>query len=318
MYDLKGKNVMVTGASGFTGYHLCNELVKEGANIIAFVRGSSDINGIKDLNGVKIVYGDMTDISSIYRAIKYSNTEFVFNCAAVVPVMGARDIPMNTVAVNTQGVFNLSWICSELDVKRIVQISTCHIYGNHPESELPLTEEATPTPEDIYSSSKFSGEIMLKHFINNGLDAVITRAFNLFGAKQRSEFFIPEVIKQVAEEKKKELVVGNITTTRDYTYAPEIVRGYIMAMKMGKVGNIYQFCSGNEIKMSALIDKIIEALNEVTKQNYQPEIISRNPRKNDINRMYGTYKKAKNEFGWEPEISLEDGLRKTISETYVG
>jgi nucleoside-diphosphate-sugar epimerase len=305
----KGKQVLVTGANGFAGSHLCRELILAGAYVKAFVRRGGSVLNLEDIKDkIEFVLGDVTDLTTTLKAT--SDVDIIFHLAAVVPVIEARNVPQNTLEVNVIGTFNVAWCGMKNNVKRMVHVSTCHVYGNQPESLLPLKESTIPNPNDIYSASKYAAEIVLKPLINEGFDVVITRAFNHFGPYQTGDFFVPKVITQLL--KGQNPVLGNPNTTRDYSYVTDIVRGYMLAAEKGKKGEIYHFCSGKEISMGELCNKILEIAKNEFGINSNLKPIWNSSRSLDIYRSYGDYSKAKKELGWEPEISLEEGIRLTI------
>jgi dTDP-glucose 4,6-dehydratase len=310
MSKLKGKNVLVTGANGFAGSHLCRELLAIGANVKAFVKRGGSLEKIDDIkNDMEIILGDVTDLTSLIKAT--SDVDYVFHLAAVVPVVEARNVPQNTFEVNIIGTFNVAWSAIRNNVKRMVHVSTCHVYGNQPEELLPLKETTIPKPNDIYASSKYAAEIILRPLINEGYDIVITRAFNHYGPWQTGDFLIPKIISQILAGENPKL--GSPYPTRDYSYVKDIVQGYILAAEKGRKGEIYHFCSGKEISVREICEKTIEiAKRELgIKKDIKP--VWTEERKLDITRSYGDYSKAKKELGWEPKISLEEGLKMTIN-----
>lgn len=307
--SLKGKNVLVTGANGFAGSHLCSELVSVGANVRAFVRrggSTTNLEHIKDK--LEIFLGDVTDITTLLKAT--SDIDIVFHLAAVVPVMEARSVPQNTFEVNTVGTFNVAWTAMKNNIKKMVHVSTCHVYGNQPENLLPLKENIVPSPNDIYSASKYASEIVLKPLINEGFNIVITRAFNHFGPGQTGDFLVPRILTQIF--KGQNPLLGSSHPTRDYSYVTDIVRGYVLAADKGEKGEVYHFSSGKEISIGDFSNKIIEIAVKEFDVNPHIKPIWTESRKLDIDRSYGDSSKARKELNWKPEISLEEGIRLTL------
>ena len=299
----EGKTVLVTGANGFTGSNLCKALLEENADVKAFVKRGGLVFNLNEIkNDVSIINGDVTDMISLINAM--GDVDYVFHSAAVVPVVGARDVPSNTMQVNTIGAFNVAWAAMKNNVKRMLHISTCHVYGNQPEDKLPLKEDAVPNPVDIYSSSKFAAEVILKPLIGQGFDVVISRAFNKYGPGQRGDFFVPKVISQVLKGKAPKL--GNPNPTRDYSYVMDIVKGYMAIVEKGRKGEVYHLCSGAETRIGDFCDEIIEACGSDVKPVWE------STRTQDISRSYGDCSKAMKELGWKPETSLKEGLRLTV------
>ncbi|MBI4010643.1 MAG: GDP-mannose 4,6-dehydratase [Candidatus Aenigmarchaeota archaeon] len=299
----KGKSVLVTGANGFTGSNLCRALLEEGANVKAFVKRGGLLLNLNEIKSeLSITIGDVTDLTSLIKAM--DGVDYVFHSAAVVPVVEAREVPANTLQVNIMGTFNVAWVAMRSNVKRMLHISTCHIYGNQPEDKLPLKEDTTPNPADIYSSSKYAAELVIKPLIAQGFDIVISRAFNKYGPGQRGDFFIPKVVSQVLRGIAPKL--GNPNPTRDYSYVMDIVKGYMAIVEKGEKGEMYHLCSGVETRIGDFCNEIIEACGSNVKPVWE------STRSQDISRSYGDCSKAIKELGWKPKTSLKDGLRLTV------
>lgn len=302
----EGKNVLITGAHGFTGAHLCEALLEKGANIKAFVRrGGNFFNLFNIIDNIELIKGDLTDITSVMNSMK--GIDYVFHSGAIVNVPEARSLPSSTFQVNTMGTFNVAWAARNENVKKMLYVSTCHVYGNVPEEKIPIKEDTIPNPPDIYSCAKYAGEIVCRSFLSEGFNIVITRAFNKYGPYQRGDYFIPKVLSQVLKGQNPKL--GNPTTTRDYSFVKDIIEGYLLTVEKGNTGEIYNFSSGKEISIRDLCDKIIQACGMEGKVN---PIWDVSQRKIDILRFCGDYSKAKKELGWEPKTSLEVGLKITV------
>ncbi|MBI2118321.1 MAG: GDP-mannose 4,6-dehydratase [Elusimicrobia bacterium] len=297
-------SVLVTGAHGFTGSHLCRELLRAGAKVKAFVKKNSNLTNLNDIiNNISIFYGDVTDLNSLEHAM--SGVEYVFNPAAVVPVMEARKFPQKTFEVNSIGPFNTASVASKMKVKKILHISTCHIYGNLPESELPIKESAIPKPGDIYAASKYAAEIYLRPLVEEGAPIVFSRAFAKYGPGQGPHFLIPRIIDQLLKGETPQL--GSPKPTRDYSHIEDIVKGYMMILEKGIPGEIYHLSSEKEMSVEEVFDMISKLLNVNTKPVWDPRL-----RPQDILRLYGNSSKARKQLGWKPEIDLKDGLKQTI------
>jgi dTDP-glucose 4,6-dehydratase len=302
--SMKGKTVLVTGAGGFTGSHLSRALVKQGVNVRAYVKRGSPLTNLSDIiNQVQLIKGDIQDYTNLSNAMK--GVDFVFHVAAIVPVHESRDLPYLSTQVNTVGTFNVAWSAVQAGVKKLLYTSTCHVYGNQPDSQLPIKETATPNPLDIYSATKYAGEILLKQFTNiNGIDIVITRAFNKYGPNQVGDWLFPRTIRKVLTQSK--IKVGNPNSTRDYSYIEDVVQGYIIALEKGKNGDIFNLGSGKENSIKKIVDKIIAASGRNVSVEWETF------REVDILRSFGDCSNAKKALGWEVKTSLDEGIRKTV------
>jgi len=295
--------VLITGANGFAGSSLCKQLVEHDAKISALVRDDSNLINLKEiLPKINLVYGDVRYPEIIDSIVK--GKDYVFHLAAKVNIEETRNNPSETIRTNINGTFNVANSCLKYGIKKLVHVSTCHVYGDVIDSELPIKEDVIPHPNDVYSSSKHAAEFFVRNINNMGLETVMTRAFNHYGPGQTGNFFIPKVIKQLQQNVQP--MLGNSKPTRDYCYVDDITKGYLLAAEKGKSGEIYHFASGIEISMGELYEKIRNA------HSSKLEPIWSSERTQDMNRSCGNYDKAKSELGWKPEIELDVGIRKTV------
>jgi nucleoside-diphosphate-sugar epimerase len=296
--------VLITGANGFAGSSACRRLIERDAKVYALVRDSSALLNLRDIAPkLNIVYGDVRYLETALEATR--GMDYVLNFAAKVNIEETRKNPSETLRTNINGTLNMANACIKNQVKRLVHISTCHIYGNTPESDLPITEETMPHPLDVYSISKYAAELLVRNTCSDNLDIVITRAFNHYGPGQTGDFFVAKVIRQLLNDVAPTL--GSNKPTRDYSYVDDIALGYVLACERGKRGQIYHFSSGSEISIGEMYDKI---RNIMGKPNVKA--VWQSARANDMSRSFGKYEKAKLELGWEPNTPLEEGLRKTV------
>jgi len=301
---MKDKTVLITGAGGFTGSHLSRTLLKQGANVKAYVKRGSPLGNLSDIaNEITLIKGDIQDQTSLLDAMK--DVDYVFHVAAITPVHESRDLPYLSAQVNTVGTFNVGWAASHSGVKKLLYTSTCHVYGNQSESELPTKESAIPHPIDIYSATKYAGEILIRQFMNDdGIEIIVTRAFNKYGPNQIGDWLFPRTIKKVLTQ--SSITVGNPDSTRDYSYIQDIVNGYMLVMEKGKNGDIFNLGSGRETSVKDIVDKIIQASGRKVSVKWETF------RKVDIKRSFGDCSKIRKSLGWEPKVSLEEGIRKTV------
>ncbi len=300
----KEKQVLVIGAHGFTGAHLCHELLKRGAYVRAFVKNGGILSNLLDIrNEINVYSGDVTDITSLFTAME--GIDFVFNPAAIVPVKEARQSPQSCLQINIIGSYNVAYAAMKSNVKSMLQVSTCHIYGNHLEEKLPIRETLDPRPPDLYAASKYAAELCLRPLIDQEFQVVFTRAFAMYGPYQREQYVIPKIISHLLRGESP--MLGNAFPTRDYCYITDIVNGYLLALEKGKRGEIYHLSSEKEV----IIEELYNLIARLMKSNIKP-IWNVQNRSQEIRRLWGDSRKAREQFDWTPQINLEDGLVKTI------
>ena len=294
--------VLVTGAHGFTGSHLTRQLTLQGAKVRALVKASSDHSNLSDLAGkIEIFNGDVTDLQGLYKACE--GIEYIFNPAAIVPVMDARKDPQRAFQVNSIGSFNVAWAGLKCGMKKMLHVSTCHVYGNV--KELPIKETTVPQPGDLYAASKYAAEIYLRPLIDEGAPVVISRAFAKYGPGQGAQYLIPRIISQmVAGETPK---LGSPRPSRDYSHIVDIVKGYMVLLEKGTPGEIYHLGSDKETTVGEVYKTIAKILNVTAEPVWNDST-----RPQDIMRLFGDSSTTRKKFGWKPENSLEEGLKDTI------
>lgn len=301
----KNKIVTVTGANGFTGSHLCRELLKEGAKVKALVKEKSSLLNLLDIRDkISICYGDITNFDHTLEILE--GIDYVFNPAAIVPVMHARKSPQKSFFVNGIGAFNVAYASIKTSVKKILHISTCHVYGNLPNEYLPINENAIPLPGDLYAASKYAAEIYLQPLIKEGAPIVISRAFAKYGPGQGTQYLIPRIITQLLSNQTPRL--GSPKPTRDYSYIVDIVRGYMTILEKGRTGEIYHLSSEQEMS----VGEVYELISGLIGKNINP-IWDHESRPQDILRLFGNSQKARQQLDWRPQISLKEGLIQTIN-----
>ena len=179
------------------------------------------------------------------------------------------------------------------------------MYGK--QNKVPIREDTPPKPIDIYSASKLAGESLALSFAEMyQMDISISRAFNHYGPRQRPDFLIPSVILRLL--KHETLKMGNPNPTRDFAFVDDIVRGYTLLGERGTSSEIYHFCSGVERSVKQIANSIAEIAGVKPDIRWNPEA-----RRVDIQRSVGDNTKARKELGWQPRVSFEDGMKKTLA-----
>lgn len=274
--------VIVTGADGFVGSWLVDDLIVYGYEVKALVR-STPLKNLEPRPGIEVVSGDLLDLESLKLAFKGASQ--VFHLGAISGVEETRRMPEQAWEVNTRGTLNVIRAALANRVEKVLVTSTCHVVGS-----------------DIYAASKRAMEEICSVY-SDKIDIVITRAYNHFGPRQRPEWLIPKIILQ-ALNRKDYINLGNPNPRRDFTYVTDIVDGYRLAMEKGK--GIYTFCSGVMRPVSQVVDSIIDLL------NWKGKVIYGAPRDQDFTLHASDFDKAKTELGWYPLVPFMDGLQRTI------
>ena len=313
--------VLVTGAGGFIGSHLCEDLLDKGYKVNALVRYNSRqskgwLENIFNKN-LKIIYGDVTDYDSVSNAM--DGCDYVFNLAASISVPYSFKNPQTFIDTNILGALNLFRASSlnKKKIKKIIQISSSEVYGNNlVKDKNILTEETITVSESPYASTKIASDnLAISMYKATGLPIVVARPFNTFGPRQSLRAVIPTLITQfiTLNNKNNFIKIGNLKTSRDFVYVRDTVDGLISLLKNScKPGEIYNICTGKSFSIKTIIMNLIE----LTKQNPKILVSKKRLRSADVFDLRGSNKKLFKSNKWYPKYKNSDGFKKALYETY--
>ena len=305
---MKNQTVLVTGAGGFIGSHLAEQLVQLGAKTRALVhyRGNGswgwlDESPLKD--EMQIIAGDVRDRDLVVSAMK--GVTVVFHLAALIGIPYSYHAPSSYVDTNIVGTLNVLQAARDLGVERVIHTSTSEVYGTA--RYVPIDESHPLQGQSPYSASKIGADKLAESFhLSFGLPVVTVRPFNTFGPRQSERAVIPTIITQILSGDTVRL--GNLTPTRDLNYVSNTVDAFVLAASVsGKTLNIG---SGREISIGKLVELIGDLIGRKPKIELDTE--RTRPENSEVERLLANATLARETLGWEPKVSLEDGLRKTI------
>ena len=304
--SLKDKKVLVTGGAGFIGSEVVSQLIKKNAMVTVLDNFSSGKKQYLPKNNkkLKIIKGDITDEKIVKRAVK--DQESVIHLAALPFIPDSFYYPADFFNVNTTGSVNLLWKSIQSNsVDRFIHISTSEVYGSA--QFVPMDENHPTAPHSTYAVSKLAGDrVAFTLHKENGFPVVIIRPFNSYGPKYTQPYIIPEIMNQLLQGT-KELMLGNVDATRDFTYVSDTADAIIRSLSSKKaIGEIINVGSGNEISIRDLALKISKIAKIKTKIRYDES----RERPYDVNRLICNNKKAKTILDWTPKITMDQGLKK--------
>jgi len=308
------KQVLVTGAGGFIGSHLTEALVKAGANVRVFIRyNSRDGRGnLEDLEPrvleqIEIIAGDLRDVDAIERSVKGCNA--VFHLGALVGIPYSYKNPREVVETNIMGTFNILTAARDHGVDRIVHTSTSEVYGSA--RYVPIDEAHPLQGQSPYSASKIGADMLAESFYASfELPVVTIRPFNCYGPRQSARAIIPTLITQaIACE---EIRLGNTDARRDFTFVTDTAEAFMRAAQAPEaVGKVINVGSGQEISIGQLAQVIINTVQGTSKIVVDEARIR--PIRSEVNRLLADNRLAKETLGWEPGVSLEEGIKRTVA-----
>lgn len=305
------KTVLVTGADGFIGSHLTEHLLAKGYKVRALAQYNS-FNNWGWLEGIKserleVVCGDVRD--SDFCRLLCEGCGTVFHLAALIAIPYSYVAPDSYVDSNIKGTLNMCQAAKAASVDRIIVTSTSEVYGTA--LQVPIAETHPRQPQSPYSATKIGADAIAESFYNAfGLPVVIARPFNTYGPRQSARAIIPTIIGQIAAGERR-IKVGDLSPTRDFNYVDDTCRGFIaLAEAEGIEGRNINIATGTEISMAdtlRLIARLMDADVEyvVDQQRIRPS-------KSEVRRLCGDNSLITSLTPWRPEVSIEEGLRRTI------
>jgi NAD dependent epimerase/dehydratase len=312
--ELKGKKILVTGANGFIGSHLVERLTGHGVNVRAFVRynsrndwGALEMLPKEILRNVEVLTGDLRDTHAIYDAIK--DTSVIFHLGALIAIPYSYIHPAEVIETNIMGTLNVLMAARERNIEKIIHVSTSEVYGSA--CYVPIDENHPLQGQSPYSASKIGADKIAESFYRSyNLPIVTVRPFNTYGPRQSARAVIPTIITQALEQ--KEIKLGSLHTTRDFTFVEDTVSGFIKASESDEaIGQTINLGSNFEISVGDIANKIISILG-VKSQILVDETRIR-PQNSEVERLWCDNSKAKRVLQWDTQIPFEEGIRRTIN-----
>ncbi|HNN12369.1 MAG TPA: SDR family NAD(P)-dependent oxidoreductase [Anaerolineales bacterium] len=308
-----GKKVLVTGAGGFIASHLVEHLVREGVQVRGFVRYNSrnDLGMLKwlapeILSQVEIMQGDLRDNEAVRNAVRGVDT--VFHLGALIAIPYSYVNPREVIDVNIMGTLNVLMAARDFGTRRVVHTSTSEVYGTA--QYVPIDEKHPLQGQSPYSASKIGADRIAESFYRSFETPVVTlRPFNTFGPGQSMRAVIPTIIVQALT--RDEVKLGSLEPSRDFTFAKDTANGFVkVAEAEGVLGEEINLGNDNTIRIGDLAEKIFKLIGKTPKIVADPQRVR--PGKSEVMKLWASNEKAKRMIGWEPRISLDEGLRATI------
>lgn len=308
------KKALVTGADGFIGSHLAEELVKKGYQVKAFVYYNSFNNWgwleelpQEILKEIEIFQGDVRDPHGVKTAME--NQELVFHLAALIAIPFSYHSPDTYVDTNIKGTLNVLQAGREYENIRVLITSTSEVYGTA--QYVPIDEKHPFQGQSPYSATKIGADRLAESFYRSfELPVTIVRPFNTYGPRQSARAIIPTIITQLLAGYGK-IKLGSLTPTRDFNYVKDTVNGFIKIAESDRtIGEEINISTQKEISMGELAAELISQIN--SKAQIVCDEARLRPEKSEVNRLMGCNEKIKRLTDWEPQYSLRQGLEETI------
>ena len=314
---MPGAKVLVTGADGFIGSHLTEELVRQGFNVRAFVFYNSFNSwgwldqSADDVKGhFEVFPGDIRDPHGIRKAME--GCDAVLHLAALIAIPFSYHSPDTYVETNIRGTLNVLQAARELGTKRIIHTSTSEVYGTA--RYVPMDEEHPLQGQSPYSATKIAADQLAHSFYSSfDLPVVTIRPFNTFGPRQSARAIIPTIITQIANGVQT-IKLGSLTPTRDFSFVKDTVMGFIAALRADKgLGEVINLGSNFEVSIGDIVEMIAGQMNATV--GIETEEKRLRPKNSEVERLWADNAKARALLNWQPKYSSHEGFKRGLAET---
>ncbi|KGX86302.1 NAD-dependent 4,6-dehydratase LegB [Pontibacillus litoralis] len=307
-------NVLITGADGFIGSHLTEELVKQGHTVTAFTYYNSfnswgwlDTLPKEIMSEIEVFTGDVRDPNGVKEAMK--GVDEVYHLAALIAIPFSYHSPDTYVDTNIKGTLNVLQAARDLGTSRLLMTSTSEVYGTA--QYVPIDEQHPFQGQSPYSATKIGADRLAESFYRSfNMPITIVRPFNTYGPRQSARAVIPTIITQLLAGQ-EEIKLGSLTPTRDFNFVKDTAKGFIeIAKSTGTIGEEINIATEQEISIGQLAEELIKQINPNAKIVCDEQRLR--PENSEVNRLLGSNKKIKRLTDWEPQYSFEQGLAETI------
>ena len=306
--------ILVTGAGGFIGSHLAEELVRQGEDVRALVRyNSRDERGLLEdlpkemINQIEVVPGDLKDPDGVKKAVKGCTK--IFHLGALIGIPYSYVHPFDFIQTNVIGTANLLNASLENGAfERFIHTSTSEVYGTA--QYVPIDEKHPLQAQSPYAASKIAADKLAESYaLSFNLPVATLRPFNTFGPRQSLRAIIPTIISQALGD--GNIHLGNTKPRRDFLFVKDTVRGFIEIGKCDEaIGKVVNIGTGRDVSIEDLAEKIIGLIGGDGK--IKVENLRIRPEKSEVMQLLADTRLARKLFGWAPKYSLEEGLKETM------
>jgi len=301
---------LVTGATGFAGSHLVDDLLADDHRVFGLIYAQDGRERPVDHPAFTAIEGDLLNLASLHAAVKQARPDVIFHLAGWALTAKSWSQPARTIMVNTAGTANLLQAAVEGGGPRVVAITSAEIYGAVGRDDLPITEAMKPDPHHPYGVSKWAASRLIPLFWQHfELPVVEARPFNHIGPRQELGFVVPDFASQLAaiklDMRPPAISVGNLSAERDFTDVRDVVRAYRHLAEDGRPGETYLICSGRPVSIRYLLNTLIEIGDVAVDVRQDADRM----RPSDTPVLFGSYDRLRRDTGWRPRIDLRTSLR---------
>lgn len=306
------KKILVTGAGGFIGSHLCEYLCRNGMEVVSFIHYNSQNNwGWLEQspfkNDIRVILGDLRDFDSVDRAV--TGVDAIYHLGALIGIPYSYESPLAYIRTNVEGTYNVLESARRREVQRVLVTSTSEVYGTA--KYVPIDEMHPFQPQSPYSASKIGADhLALSYFLSFKSPVVVARPFNTFGPRQSARAIIPTIAAQLLT-KRPQIRLGNLKPSRDLTFVEDTVAGLkVIAETDEFIGKSVNIGTG----VALTVRDILQKLCQIT--NHFPEVIEEHlrvrPESSEVIELLSNNELLRKTTNWKPAYSIDQGLQITI------
>jgi NAD dependent epimerase/dehydratase len=309
----ESKKVLVTGAGGFIGSHLCEALLAKGSDVTAMLRYSSrsdwgnlEFLSSQDRRQLKVIAGNIEDGNFVAQQVK--GIDIIFHLAGLIAIPYSYVAPMSYVKTNIEGTLNLLEAARKERVEKVIHTSTSETYGSA--CYTPIDEKHPLQGQSPYSASKIGADkIAESYYRSYELPVVTIRPFNTFGPRQSARAIIPTIITQALTQ--DEIKLGSLDPVRDLSFVRDVTQAFIKLAESGEtIGETINIGSGKGVSIGELAAEILEIMNCKKKIVVEEQRVR--PPKSEVRLLVCDNTKALKLTGWKPVYSLKQGLVEVV------
>jgi NAD dependent epimerase/dehydratase len=309
---MSAETVLVTGAGGFIGSHLVEELLQRGQRVRALVRytSSGTAGFLEEIaerrERLEIVHGDIRDARAVRQAA--AGCRRIYHLAALIGIPYSYVAPDSYVAVNIQGTLHILEAARELQVERVVVTSTSEVYGTA--QYTPIDERHPLNAQSPYAATKVGADqLALSYHRSYELPVTVVRPFNTYGPRQSARAVVPTIITQALAS--DSIHLGSLDPVRDLVFVKDTARGFVaLADAAEAIGKVTNLATGVGASVGELVERICRIVGRSVPVVQTED--RRRPAASEVFRLLGSAKQAHELAGWQPQTALDDGLRQTV------
>ncbi len=306
--------ILVTGGAGFIGSHLVERLLADGWRVVVLDNFDDfydpavkrrNLSRVAGHEALRVVEGDIRDRAALEKILGAEEVGAVVHLAARAGVRPSIAHPELYVSVNLDGTTTLLEACRRHGVRKFIFGSSSSVYGNNP--KVPFAEDdRVDEPVSPYGATKRAGELLCYTYHRlHGLPIACLRFFTVYGPRQRPEMAIHKFTRQLSRGEPVEQY-GDGSSARDYTYVSDIVEGIVRALERCATFHIWNLGGSRTTTLAELVAKLAALL------GVEPKVRRLPPQPGDVERTWADISRAHNELGWQPRVTLEEGLARFI------